>query len=202
MLQVRQRGRAWAKPLGRFGPASGVGANFNFAGSSAAGPQRAVSGHKARRAKPAMPDRPAVPSRPPAARRRTAGPRHRARPPRRRSARGRCRALWVSPACRGSAKGRGIRSERNDALVGSAIVKQMAQSRICDKGPGITPERVMRGTRNKNLSDRLSYRGGRHADIKQIVGHRLLFGGRVRCWTHGFEQTITASWPKSVSTPL
>jgi len=70
MLQVRQRGRAWAKPLGRFGPASGVGANFNFAGSSAAGPQRAVSGHRARRAKPAMPDRPAVPFRPPATRRR------------------------------------------------------------------------------------------------------------------------------------
>src|SRR6266446_4856493 len=44
----------------------------------------------------------------------------------------------------------------------SAIVKQMAQSRTCDKGPGITPERVMRGTRNKNLSDRLSYRGGRY----------------------------------------
>jgi hypothetical protein len=57
MLQVRQRGRAWAKPLGRFGPASGVGANFNFAGSSAEGPQRSVSGHRARRAKPRPPRR-------------------------------------------------------------------------------------------------------------------------------------------------
>jgi hypothetical protein len=45
---------------------------------------------------------------------------------------------------------------------GSAIVKQMAHSRTCDKGPGITPECVMRGTRNKNLADGLSYRGGRY----------------------------------------
>src|SRR5258708_6933061 len=72
----------------------------------------------------------------------------------------------------------------------------VAHSRTCDRGPGITRERVKGRSGTKTCPTDFPCPV---TDTQQTVGHRLFFWGRYSCRVHFIEQNVAATWLRSVA---
>jgi hypothetical protein len=78
----------------------------------------------------------------------------------------------------------------------SIVDQGVAHSRTCDRGPGITRERVKGRSGTKTCPTDFPCPV---TDTQQTIWRRLFFWGRYSCRVHFIEQNVAATWLKSVA---
>jgi len=78
----------------------------------------------------------------------------------------------------------------------SIVDQGVAHSRTCDRGPGITRERVKGRSGTKTCPTDFP---SPVTDTQQTIGRRLFFWGRYSCRVHFIEQNVAATWLRSVA---